>query len=68
MIIKVIYKDKSAGYVNETNLTWLLRKGVVAAFMRSNGWVAVDRDPIRIHKHPYSGFERRRERVRTKAG
>ena len=59
MLIKVIFKDKSAGYINEVNLTWLLRKGAVAAFYRAGGWVAVDRDPIRRGGRGYAGPERR---------
>ena len=59
MFIKVIFKDKTAGYLNEVNLTKLLRKGAVAAFYRAGGWVAVDRDPIRRGGICYAGPERR---------
>lgn len=61
MLIKVIFKDKAAGYLNEVNLAKLLRKGAVAAFYRSGGWVAVDRDPIRRGGVGYAGPERRQQ-------
>ncbi len=61
MLIKVIFNDKTAGYINEVNLAGLLRKGAVAAFYRAGGWVAVDRDPIRRGGRGYAGPERRQE-------
>jgi hypothetical protein len=61
MLIKVIFNDKTAGYINEMNLTRLLRTGAVAAFYRAGGWVAVDRDPVRRGGRGYTGPERRQE-------
>ncbi len=39
MRIKIIFKDKTAGCINEVNLARLLRKGAIVAFNRAGGWV-----------------------------
>jgi len=66
MLIKVICKDKTAGFINEVNLTRLLRTGDIAAFYRAGEWVAVDRDPIRSGGRGYAGPERRQEFRKTR--
>jgi hypothetical protein len=43
MTIRVIYKDKNIGIVNEPRLSDLIKSGRIAAFCRSNDeWVRVE--------------------------
>jgi hypothetical protein len=60
MLIRVIYKDKSAGMVEDFQLARLLPKGRIVAFQRSSGWVSVEQDPIRGHGGEYHGPDRRK--------
>jgi hypothetical protein len=42
MVVRVIYKDKDIGTVNETNLDDLIKSGRIVAYCRSNGeWFGV---------------------------
>ena len=56
MAIRVIYKDKNIGTVNESRLDELIKLDRIAAFCRSNDeWVGVEYDPMRregIHQGP----------------
>lgn len=56
--IKVIFADESAGYVKSSKLDALITSGKIKAFLRSNGWVSIGRDPIREIK--FNGKDRRR--------
>jgi hypothetical protein len=57
MDIKVIFQDKSAGFVKDYLLEDELREGNVVAFKRAEGWVNVDYDgPDRRHKSPITTF------------
>jgi hypothetical protein len=43
MAVRVIYKDKDIGIVNESRLSDLIKSGRIVAFCRSNGeWVSVE--------------------------
>ena len=43
MTVRVIYKDKNIGIVNESRLSDLVKSGRIAAFCRSNNeWVSVE--------------------------
>ena len=54
MAIKVIYKDKNIGMVNETRLNELITKNRIAAYCLPNGgWVGVHHDL----KNPESGIQ-----------
>jgi hypothetical protein len=45
MAIRVIYKDKNIGIVNEAHLDDLIKSGRIAAFCRSDDeWVGVRHD------------------------
>lgn len=59
MEIKVIFEDKSAGFVKDYLLEDQLRLGNVVAFKRSDGWVDVVRGPVRKRRRDYAGPERR---------
>ncbi len=63
MMIRVLCRDKSRGYVQHSNLQDLIRRGVVVAFFRpgSNEWVDVHDGNIRTGKNvEYDGPERRK--------
>ena len=50
MMIRVLCRDKSRGYVEESNLQDLIRRGVVVAFFRpgTNKWINVQNGNIRM--------------------
>lgn len=52
MKIPVIYEGGKDGSVLPYMLHYLIREKKVVAFLRSSGWVQVDRDPIRRSQHP----------------
>ncbi len=61
MLIEVVYNDGRFGMVKPYLLDKLLEEKMMAAFMRSDGWVVVDRDIIRSQNSSqgYDGAERR---------
>jgi hypothetical protein len=66
MLIEVIsVVDESAGLVDASFLEGLIKSGTITAFKRSNGWVRIDRDPIRQYVRTFSGPERRTVVQRT---
>ena len=63
MMIRVLCRDKSRGYVQQSSLQNLIKMGVVVAFFRpgSNEWVDVHDGKIRTGKNiEYEGPERRK--------
>ncbi len=59
--IKVISTfEDSRGLVEASWLEQLIKNGAITAFKRSNGWVRIDRDPIRQNPGTWSGPERRK--------
>lgn len=61
-MIRVIYRDKSTGVVAGHRLDELIATGRIAAFYRADGWVSVERGPIRgkgDNAGGYDGPERR---------
>jgi hypothetical protein len=62
MLIRVLCRDKSRGYVENYYLDGMIRRGIVVAFYRpqSNRWVDVKYDRIRKKVSlEYKGVERR---------
>lgn len=47
MLIHVHYTDNGFDYVNKTSLQKLIDTQKIVGFMRSSGWVDVEKDPIR---------------------
>ena len=62
MMIRVLCIDKSRGFVEDSNLDDLVRRGIIVAFFRpgSNEWVDVKNNDIRKKSDTkYAGAERR---------
>jgi len=59
MMIRVLYKNQSAGMVKNTELEELMQSGRVAAFFRSGAWVSVEDGPVRGKGDANYGPERR---------
>ena len=62
MLIRVVCKDKSRGFVEDAYLDDLIGRGIVVAFFRpgSNEWVYIEEKPIRNKASiEYKGPERR---------
>lgn len=60
MVIQVIYQDeKRFGAVHASRLESLIRSGQLFAFRRAQGWVIIEKDPVRKPGGSYSGPERR---------
>ena len=53
--IQVIYDNGIAGIAFSTALDHLIEMKEIVAFCRSDGWVRIDRDPIRKRQHPFEG-------------
>ena len=53
--IKVIYNDGNTGLVFSSTLDHLINMNEIVAFCRSEGWVRIDRDPIRKSSQPLVG-------------
>lgn len=47
MLIHVHYTDNGFDYVNKNMLQELIDSQKIVGFMRSSGWVDIDKDPIR---------------------
>jgi hypothetical protein len=62
MMIRVLCRDKSRGFVEDSNLDELIKRGIIVAFFRpsSGEWVDTKDNKIRKKKDiEYSGPERR---------
>ncbi|WP_041246108.1 GSU3473 family protein [Geotalea uraniireducens] len=59
MLIRVIYRDASVDLVNSSSLAHLIKKQEIVAFCRSDGWIMIDRDPVRKRKRQFVGPGRR---------
>ena len=59
MLIPVIFSDNSPGQVKPEELEELIFNRKIISFRRSDGWVRIGIDPIRISRGNYSGFGRR---------
>lgn len=62
MMIRVLCRDRSRGFVEASNLDDFVRRGIVIAFFRpgSNEWVDVRNNAIRKKSNvQYTGAERR---------
>ena len=59
MLIKVMYQNDEYGMVEPFLLDELIASGKIRKFLRSEGWVTVGIDRIRISDYRYTGPERR---------
>jgi len=59
--IAVRYADASLGVVSQVMLDDLIKSGGITAFERSNGWVDIASDPIRMESSQwqFKGLQRR---------
>jgi len=64
MLITVMYRDGKVGMVDHTKLDSLIRSKKITQFMRSEGWVSIDTDPIRKcdTEEGYCGPQKRQNR------
>jgi len=51
--IKVIYKNGDTALVSSSTLDHLINMKEIVAFCRCDGWVRIDRDPIRKRSRSY---------------
>ena len=47
MLIKVLFDDGSKALVDDSQLALLIQERKIIQFLRSDGWVQIDTDPIR---------------------
>jgi len=61
MLIHIMYPDNKYDFVREFMLGSLIEDGKVLKFRRSNGWVSVGEEPVRLEKphYHYYGSEKR---------
>ena len=59
MTVRVIYKDKGSGTIEESQLAELIAGRKIVAFCRSTEWVTIGLDPVRGLGGNYAGPERR---------
>jgi hypothetical protein len=64
MLIKVMYKNNEYGMVKPFLLDELIASGKIAKFLRSEGWVTIGFDRIRVSDYNYNGQERRKNSFR----
>jgi hypothetical protein len=64
MLITVMYQDGRVGMVDHMKLDSLIRSKKIKQFMRAEGWVCVDTDPIRKcdTEEGYCGPQKRQNR------
>jgi hypothetical protein len=55
-----MYKNNEYAMVRPFLLDGLIASGKITKFLRSEGWVTIGIDPIRVSHHRYTGTERRR--------
>ena len=60
MMIKVLLKDKEIDLVDEYLLEDLIESNEIIGFCRSEGWVFIDKDPIRDQLIAQPVMERRK--------
>ena len=60
MLIKVMYQNNEYGMVKPFLLDELIASGKIAKFFRSEGWVTIGVDRIRVTDYRYNGPERRK--------
>lgn len=58
MLIRVIYVDGTHDSVSVFQLDRLIVSGRIKKFLRSAGWVDIDRDPIRLSARLYEVYAR----------
>jgi hypothetical protein len=58
MFIPVIFSDDSTQLVKPDELDELIHSREIISFRRSDGWVQIGVDPVRIKKNQYTGPER----------
>lgn len=69
MLIRVKYVDNTFDLVRPEYLDRLLEKGVLAAFLRRDGWVIPALDVLRGNNQTrYSGIDRRNRRAIDRRG
>ena len=59
MKMSVIFANGEVGAVPKDILDDSIRTKKIIAFLRSSGWVQVDRDPIRNEQSTFTGVDRR---------
>lgn len=61
MMIRVVYHDGRYDMVKRWAFETLLAQRKIQGFLRSSGWVRIDRDPLRGSRQPldYHGEDRR---------
>jgi hypothetical protein len=60
MLIRVIYKNNECGMVKPFLLDELIASGKIIKFLRSEGWVTIGLDRIRVSDYRYKGTDRRK--------
>jgi hypothetical protein len=60
MLVRVMYKNNEYGMVKPFLLDELIASGKIAKFLRSDGWVTIGIDRIRVSDYLYKGTERRK--------
>jgi hypothetical protein len=61
--ISVIYNNGDTGVVLSSTLDYLINMNEIVAFCRSEGWVRIDRDPIRKSSQPLEGPGKRFDEI-----
>jgi hypothetical protein len=61
MLIRVLHRNGTYELVNHGSLDTYIGSGNVLLFKRSNGWVTIGTDPIRVSERQFIGPERRRD-------
>jgi len=61
MKMSVIFASGEVGTVLKDSLDDLIREKKIIAFLRSSGWVQIDRDPVREEQHPLARSGNRRD-------
>ena len=59
MKMTVIFPSGEVGTILKDNLDYSIREKKIIAFLRSSGWVQVDRDPIRKSQRPLASSDKR---------
>jgi len=59
MKMTVIFPNGEVGTVPKDILDYSIREKKIVAFLRSSGWVQIDRDPVRMEQWPLTTPTRR---------
>jgi len=54
-----MYRNGKIGVAEHTQLDELIRSNKIKKFLRSEGWVTVGTDPIRLFDEGYQGTDKR---------